>query len=94
MNGMPKISKCTVTNCFYNNNSECHAPAITVGSDHPACDAFVADQSHIHRKDIGLVGACHVTECRFNQEKTCQAQGITVSSHSNHADCSTFAKKA
>ena len=93
MNGMPPVSRCAATNCFYNTNSSCHAPAINVGSDHPACDTFIAEPRHIGRKDTGMVGACHVAECRYNAELVCTAKGITVSEHSGHADCATFSKR-
>lgn len=93
MNGMPPVSRCDVTRCFYNRGNGCHAPAINVGSDHPACDAFIADAKHIARPDVGLVGACHVDDCRYNKDRVCSANGIIVAEHSGHADCTTFTKR-
>ncbi len=93
MNGMPPVSRCAVTNCFYNTNNACHAPAINVGSDHPVCDTFIAEPMHIGRQDTGMVGACHMADCRFNADMTCTAKGIEVSGHADHADCVTFAQR-
>lgn len=93
MNGMPPVSRCEVTNCFYNNNKACHAPAINVGGDHPACDTYIAQPKHIARQEMGMVGACHVSECKHNAQLMCQARAIDVSEHSGHADCATFTKR-
>lgn len=87
---MPVVTSCEVTDCFFNSQRACHAPAINVGSDHPKCDAFVPSARHIARPDPGLVGACHIEECRFNTEMTCSAAGIVVLGHSGHADCGTY----
>ena len=89
---MPVISSCEVTTCFYNADQACHAPAINVGSDHPECDAFLADGTgrHIARKDQGMVGACHISDCRFNDDLTCAASSIVVLGHRGHADCGTY----
>ena len=61
---MPVISSCEVSSCFYNAGKMCHAPAINVGSEHAACDAFMSDGKgrHSARKDVGMVGACHIEE--------------------------------
>ncbi|MHB8878228.1 MAG: DUF1540 domain-containing protein [Myxococcaceae bacterium] len=93
MNGLPPVSRCDVTACFYNRVKACHAPAINVGSSHPSCDAFIAQPNHIARQETGMVGACHVSDCRFNTELTCKAGGITVAEHSGHADCATFQRR-
>lgn len=89
---MPVVSSCEVQSCFYNSGKMCHAPAINVGSDHAACDAFVADGRgrHSARSDVGLVGACHIEDCRFNSDMTCGAPGIVVLGHAGHADCGTY----
>lgn len=87
---MPIISSCEVSDCFFNVGQSCHAPAINVGSDHPACDAYVKGSGHIGRKETGRVGACHIQECRFNDEMTCGASDIVVLGHSGHADCGTY----
>lgn len=89
---MPVISSCEVSSCFYNAGKMCHAPAINVGSEHAACDAFMADGKgrHSARKDVGMVGACHIEECRFNDAMTCGAPSIVVLGHGTHADCGTY----
>lgn len=93
MAALPLISRCDVTNCFYNRSKACHAPAITVGSTHASCDAYVAGSNHIKRNDVGMVGACHVADCAFNTELTCSARAIDVAEHAGHADCATFKKR-
>ena len=90
MSGLPPVSRCEVSECFYNRETACHAPAINVGGDHPSCDTFVAESHHIGRSAVGLVGACHVAECRFNRDLTCNARAITVGHHAGHADCAPY----
>lgn len=90
---MPPVTQCEVANCFYNRNMACHAPAINVGGDHPSCDTFITNNSHIPGDQHSMVGACHVAQCRFNQELTCHANGILVGLHESHADCKTFQQK-
>jgi len=87
---LPIIQRCEVTQCFFNTGQACHAPAITVGSTHPACDTFAAAAGHTARTDTGAVGACHITDCRFNDAMLCSASQIVVLGHSGHADCGTF----
>lgn len=93
MSDMPEIFNCNVSECFYNQSNQCHAPAITIGADEPCCDTFLASQDHIHRQEKGMVGACHVSACQYNKEMLCGASGINVSPISSSAMCSTFSKK-
>ena len=94
MTRMPVISSCQESDCYYNRELACHAPAITVGSAHPTCDTFAPSASHISRADVGLVGACHVAECRYNVELTCGAVSIAVAQHQDHPDCGTYAPRS
>lgn len=89
---MPKILSCSVKECSYNKNNECHTPAITIGGPgpHAACDTFVKMSKKGGINDIGGVGACKVDDCKFNQSLECGATGINVGYHSDHADCTTF----
>ncbi|NLC59002.1 MAG: DUF1540 domain-containing protein [Armatimonadetes bacterium] len=87
---MPPVSSCDVTECFFNQNQQCHANAIQVGGDHPQCDTFTLSQKHATPSAKGQVGACKVSECRFNSELSCRAPGIVVGYHQTHADCNTF----
>jgi hypothetical protein len=87
---LPIIQRCEVTSCFFNTNQACHAPAITVGNTHPACDTFTSTPNHTARKDTGAVGACHITDCRYNDAMLCTAPEIVVLGHSGHADCGTY----
>ena len=93
MDEMPPVSKCDVTNCFYNRELQCHAPAINVGGDHPICDTFIPQGQHINRLATAAVGACHVNACEHNKDLTCHANGIVVAWHAEHADCGTFEAK-
>lgn len=90
----PEVKNCSVQECFYNCSELCHASAITVGSDHPACDTFI-DHSGEHGtpSPTGHVGACHEGDCKFNQEFSCHAGSINVDHHDNHADCVTFEQR-
>ncbi len=49
MQGIPPVTKCEVENCFYNHDLQCHAAAINIGGDHPACDTFISQQQHTMR---------------------------------------------
>lgn len=88
--GLPPVSRCAAKECFYNRESACHAPAINVGGDHPACDTYISNSHHIAGGGNGMVGACHVSHCKWNRELTCSARAITVDHHGSHADCATF----
>ncbi len=90
MNGLPIVSSCEETGCFYNRATACHAPAINVGGSHPRCDTFAPSAAHIGRQPVGLVGACHVAECKHNAELMCVAKAISVGRHDDHPDCVTF----
>ncbi|MBI5642368.1 MAG: DUF1540 domain-containing protein [Deltaproteobacteria bacterium] len=89
---MPKILSCTVLECAYNINSECHTMAITVGDEnHAACDTYYRKGNKGGAADlIGGVGACKVDLCKFNRSFECTASGINVAPHGGHADCKTF----
>ncbi len=91
---MTKILSCTVSECAYNISNECHTMAITVGSDHPACDTFYKSSSKGGAPDFtGGVGACRVENCTHNKTLECSASGINVGPHAGHADCRTFAAR-
>lgn len=91
---MPRITKCEMTECSYNKNSECHAMAITVGGSHPMCDTFMKASRKGGVADMtGGVGACKVEDCRFNSMFECSASGINVAIHSGHADCATYSPR-
>lgn len=91
---MPKILSCSVTDCAYNKNNECHTMAITVGSEHAECDTFYKTASRGGAADlIGAVGACKVEVCKYNKTLECSASGINVAPHGGHADCKTFTQR-
>ncbi len=95
MISMPKILSCTVNECAYNINNECHTLAITVGDgEHAACDTFYRAKVKGGAMDlIGGVGACKASACKFNKAFECTAPGINVARHSEHADCKTYAAR-
>jgi len=83
------VLSCGADECAYNKSSECHAPSVSIGSEHPSCDTFT-ESGMPQEKAMPEVAACHIDECQFNQEMACRASGITVASHERHADCGTF----
>ena len=91
---MVKIVDCSVTECAYNSNKECHTLAITVGSNCPMCETYTSAKSKGGMDDVtGGVGACRMSDFRYNNMLECNASGIHVSKHSGHADCDTFEVK-
>lgn len=89
---MPPVSKCSVTQCAYNADRQCHARAITVGDGvHPGCDTFFNSRNHArnHGNSAG-VGACKVTQCTHNDDFECIAESIEVGADGNDVHCRTF----
>lgn len=83
------VMTCLAANCSYNCDSECCAPNITVGDEHPMCDMFTtANVDHLEHEP--RVNKCMVDECHFNKSAACHAAGITLTSHAEHADCMTY----
>ncbi len=88
---LPKIKRCSVSQCSYNLEMQCRTPAVTIGSDHAACDTYVNFMEKGGFSNIsGSVGACHESECIFNKSLECSAPGIEVGQHKGHADCLTY----
>ncbi|MBF6044459.1 DUF1540 domain-containing protein [Streptomyces sp. NRRL B-1677] len=89
---MPQVSVCQVDECAYNQDSACHALAITVGdSAHAHCDTyFVFPSKGGDSSSVGRVGACKMAGCLHNVGLECQAPGITVAALGASADCLTF----
>ena len=90
---MPSISECEVKDCAYNENRQCHAIAINVGSaGHcPQCDTFFqVSKKGGNRSVIGGVGACKQDDCKFNKQFECTASAVSVKLHGGHPDCATF----
>ena len=87
---MPQIMDCTMEDCSYNRDEECHAMAITVGDKIPMCDTYIHASHKGGVEKLGCVGACKVEECKFNDELECCSSGIHVGRHSNKPECLTF----
>lgn len=90
---MPLVSECKVTECGYNVNNSCHARAITVGSDRPACDTYFQSSTHTTHDSVAGVGACRVDVCKYNDSFECQAPNIVVDHGPDKADCMTFEQR-
>lgn len=90
---MPMVTECSMHDCAYNGEGNCHARAITVGDNvHPACDTFFRSASHSDEQPKAGVGACKVAVCTHNRKYECHANAIRVGKHQGHADCLTFAR--
>ncbi|AZQ70131.1 DUF1540 domain-containing protein [Streptomyces luteoverticillatus] len=89
---MPQVAVCEVAECAYNEDSACHALAITVGDATRArCDTFfVHPVKGGDTSAVGRVGACHMAGCLHNVGLECQAPGITVAALQDAADCLTY----
>lgn len=88
-----KVLDCKVTECAYNQGKQCHAKAITVGSEHAMCDTFMNGAGKGGVQSTGLVGACHMSGCKYNSSLECSAPGIHVGAHVDHADCETYSQR-
>lgn len=88
---MPKIISCTMEDCCFNSNQNCHALAINVGEATPMCDTFKNGSNLCGVPSItGSVGACKLDTCSHNQSLECTAPGIKMSNKGSMAECITF----
>jgi len=87
---MPQVQHCSATSCSYNQDSNCHVGAITIGGDHAHCGTFVEISFRGGMDRAGLVGACHRSECRFNQNLECTAPSVDIGESTDVADCLTY----
>lgn len=91
---MPVITKCMVSECAYNANSNCQARAITIGDSlQPGCDTFMkGGRHHIQQaQQAAGIGACKTASCKFNEDLECMAEGIQVGVIKSEANCMTYA---
>jgi hypothetical protein len=90
---MPPIVECTVAGCSYNDHSNCHAIAITVGGKNgdAECATFIplSGKGGL-AKVTGHVGACQRAECRHNESLECTASSVKIGAGADVADCLTF----
>ncbi|MCD2189095.1 DUF1540 domain-containing protein [Actinomycetospora soli] len=92
MRELPTVQSCAATSCSYNENSSCHAGAITVGGS--ACGTFVEISFRGGVDQGGLVGACHRSECKFNDKLECTASSVEIGGQgADVADCLTYEAK-
>ncbi len=84
------VADCSVTNCSFNDHTNCNAAAITVsgGEDHAHCATFIETGSHGGLpKVLGDVAACQRAECAHNDRLMCQAPEVHVGPGKDSADC-------
>lgn len=93
---MSQISKCSMKDCGYNVNENCHAKAITVGDySNPGCDTYFANQFHVKETQLSAgVGACKVETCQFNKDFECTSESISVGMKKGKVNCLTFIPNA
>lgn len=90
---MPKVLDCTVSECAYNTNKQCHAMAITVGESPqvPACDTYFEASPHGGVKNLTAgVGACKSFDCSYNKNYECSAPNVHIGMKGSQPDCLTF----
>jgi hypothetical protein len=92
---MPIVGGCSVSECAYNNDSACHAKAITIGDGvRPGCDTFVDGGGIASTPDANAgVGACKVSDCRHNSDLECVADSIKVGIEQHSPNCMTYAPR-
>ena len=93
---MPPITECTVAGCSYNDHSNCHAIAITVGGSEgdATCATFIplgtrGGLTKVH----GHVGACQRADCSHNESLECTAESVRIGAGADTADCLTFSHR-
>ncbi|MBU1192249.1 MAG: DUF1540 domain-containing protein [Gammaproteobacteria bacterium] len=86
------VEQCTVNECAYNENSLCHAKAITIGDGEiPHCDTLFRKGPEYHfAKSVAGVGACKVSNCIHNDQLECGARSISVGAMDGEVKCLTF----
>lgn len=91
----PLVLECSVTECTYNLNNNCHARAITIGDGvHPSCDTFFGSRHHTKAamRTAGI-GACKIEACQFNDDFECMTENIRVGRSKDEISCLTFAPR-
>jgi hypothetical protein len=87
------VADCSVTNCSFNDHTNCNAAAITVGGDenHAHCATFIETGMHGGLpKVLADVGACQRSECVHNDHLMCKAPEVHVGPGRDNADCLTY----
>jgi hypothetical protein len=89
---MATVIKCSVHDCVYNMDNQCHTMAITIGDGNsPRCDTFWhSTMKGGNASNMAGVGACKVSVCKYNKKFECAARGITVNYRDQEPDCTTF----
>ncbi len=89
---MPPVAECTVAGCSYNDHSNCHAFAITIGgTTDAACATFIPLSAKGGLSRVtGHVGACQRADCVHNESLECGASSVRIGPGADTADCLTF----
>lgn len=94
-NDLPKVESCSVAECSFNKENQCHAAAITVSkTNDPACSTFINSSSKggIDSLTAG-VGACLQASCEHNNNLECGANAVAMALIDGIASCSTYQAK-
>ncbi len=93
---MSKVKECSVKDCAYNSESDCHAMSITIGepTSEAKCDTYFHSDDHGGIEDATAgVGACKTSDCKYNEKFECAAPEINVGYKGSQPDCLTFAQR-
>ncbi len=87
---LPQVSECSVASCYYNDHTNCHAPAVTIGQA-TSCVTFIPlSVKGGLDKVVSHVGACQRAECGHNSQLECTAASVVVGPGRDEADCLTY----
>ncbi|GAB2640799.1 DUF1540 domain-containing protein [Gordonia jinhuaensis] len=94
---MPHITECTVSECSYNTDENCHAFAISVGGTNGTadCSTFIPLSTRGGLEVAApQVGACQRVDCKHNVNLECSAVAVRIGSGDNAdtANCLTYEK--
>ncbi|MFC7403794.1 DUF1540 domain-containing protein [Georgenia alba] len=89
---LPAVTECSVVGCSYNDHSECHAAAVTIGgSEDATCETFIPlNVKGGLDKVVSHVGACQRQDCVHNENLECTAPSVRVGAGKDQADCLTY----
>jgi len=90
---LPPVTECSVAGCSYNDHSNCHAAAVTIGgvNGDAQCATFIPlGVKGGLDKVITHVGACQRVDCVHNSSLECKAPAVRVGSGADTADCLTY----
>lgn len=90
---LPLVENCSAKECSFNEESVCHAAAVTIGNSNNAnCDTFVnLEIKGGIEGGQAMVGACKENDCKWNENLECTSKdGVQIEISGNVASCMTF----